>query len=59
VMGYAVEEATGRFQTVGAPADEPRLRYRQPGPGTSAPVVPLGEAAGQADATVLQRFLAL
>lgn len=59
LVAYVVEEGSGRFQTLGVTPEETRLRYRQPGPALTAPVVPLGDAAAVADATVLQRFFGL
>ncbi|MCB9656529.1 MAG: hypothetical protein H6726_02680 [Sandaracinaceae bacterium] len=59
VVAYVVDEATGRFTAYGVDPDTDRIRYRQAGPGTTAPVVPLSEATDAQDAQVLQRFLEL
>jgi hypothetical protein len=56
VLAYAVDEGTGRYQVYGAAPEDARVRYRQPGAATSAPVVTLEEAAGARDPQLLQRF---
>jgi hypothetical protein len=59
LVAYAVDEATGRYVAFNATGGDELLRYRQPGPATTAALVPLGAAASAADPQLLQRFFGL
>ena len=58
LMAFAIDEATGRFTTLGAAQPDAVLRYRLAGSAMIAPLVTLGEAASQQDPQLLERFLA-